>query len=122
MLRGKSFNIPGKWIRLGAVAFCIFILGGGVYSILLNPQSMVRYGMSWISIHYRSDEQTLNESVIALITNLLMFLGFYIAHKGTEVAYDRSKANRFMTIGIGLILAGLAGNYYIIGVKNSLGG
>jgi len=122
MLSGKSFNIPGKWIRVGAIAFCLFILGGGVYSILVNPQSMVRYGMSWTSIHYRSDEQTMNESVIVIITNTMMFLGFYLAHKGTEVAYDRPKANRFMTMGIGLILAGLAGNYYIIGVKNALSG
>ena len=122
MLDKVSFNIPGRWIRIAAVAFCLFILGGGVYSVLLNPPSMVQYGMSMISIHYRSDEQTLNESIMALITNALMFLGFYLAQKGTEVAYDRSKANRYMIIGIGLTLMGLSGNYYIISVKNALGG
>jgi len=47
-------------------------------------------------------------------------MGLWISYRSTQVAYDRSKANRYLLLGIGLTLAGISGSYLILGMKRTI--
>ena len=115
-----SFRIPTNAVAWGAVVFGLFILSGGVYNILENPPIYIPYGDRYLTLHPYLSEQTVYESIFVFICNAAAFLGLWMSHRSAQVAYDRSKANRWLMLGIGLTLAGLSGNYLIIEMKRAI--
>ncbi len=120
--KGKKskITIPKKYISFAIVAFCIFILGGGIYNILDNPPSIIPLQNGYTSLHPYMNEQTSTEGYVVMLINAAMFIGFYMAHRSTQVAYNRTSANRWLMAGIALIILGFSGNYLIIQLKQSL--
>jgi hypothetical protein len=102
------------------VIFCLFILGGGIYNILESPQTMVQVRNGFSSIHYLMSDQTVTEGYVIMLANTATFAGFYMTYRSTQVTYNRTSANRWLMIGIALIVLGVGGNYLIIQVKRSL--
>ncbi|MFH1179718.1 MAG: hypothetical protein V1710_05110 [Candidatus Bathyarchaeota archaeon] len=116
----SKITIPKKYISFTIVAFCIFILGGGIVNILDNPPSIIPLQNGYTSLHPYMNEQTSTEGYVVMLINAAMFIGFYMAHRSTQVAYNRTSANRWLMAGIALIILGFGGNYLIIQLKQSL--
>jgi hypothetical protein len=119
--RTSKFQIPNRYISLGVVIFCLFVLGGGIYNILESPQTIVQVrGGGFSSIHYLMSDQTVTEGYVIMLANTATFAGFYMTYRSTQVTYNRTSANRWLIVGIALIVLGVGGNYLFIQVKRSL--
>ena len=118
--RKSRIEIPKRYLQAGVVVFCIFILGGGFYNILENPPSVIPLQNGYSSLHPYYTSQTATEGYVVMITNLFIFIGFWMIYKSTQVAYDRTGANRWLMAGIVAVFAGLASNYALIQIKQSL--
>jgi len=115
-----EFRVPPSLLAWGVVLFCLFVLSGGIYNILENPPSFLPYGNKILTLDPRSSEQTIYESLFIFLSNAAAFMGLVISYRSTQVAYDRSKANRYLVLGIALTLAGIIGNYIILELKRTI--
>lgn len=103
------------------VLFSIFIIAGGFYNILTDPYWLIPLqNGQFVTVHPYLSEQTVYESLFAIITNSAMLVGMFISYRSTQVAYDRGKANMYLIIGIALFVAGISGNYLILNLKRSI--
>ena len=118
--RNSRIEIPKRYQQAGVVVFCIFILGGGFYNILENPPSIIPLQNGYSSLHPYYTSQTATEGYVVMITNLFIFMGFWMIYKSSQVVYDRTGANRWLMAGIVAVFAGLASNYALIQIKQSL--
>jgi len=116
----KDFRIPSNLIVWSVVIFSLFILSGGIYNILESPPPFIPYGNKYLTLHPYLSDQTVYESIFVFLSNAAVFLGLYISYRSTQVAYDKSKANRYLLLGIGLTLAGISGSYLIIEMKKAI--
>ena len=101
----SKVQIPKRYVQIGVVVFCVFIIGGGFYNLLENPPM---------------SDQTVTEGYVIMLTNLFMVIGFWMTYTSSQVAYDRTKANRYLMFGIILIIVGFAGNYAILNIKSNI--
>jgi hypothetical protein len=88
------------------VAASLFLLGGGIYDVLIQPiVAIVASGGRIISFYpYGITEQLLLESVIIMVFYAMGFAGFLIAYRSTKYAYNPRQAYRFLLVGAVLIL------------------
>jgi hypothetical protein len=89
-----------------AVATSIFLLGGGIYDVLIKPiVAIVASGGRIISFYpYGITEQLLLESVIIMVFYAMGFAGFLIAYRSTKYASNPRQAYRFLLVGVVLLL------------------
>lgn len=118
--RSSRIEIPKRYLQAGMVLYCIFILGGGFYNILENPPSIIPLQNGYSSLHPYYTSQTATEGYVVMITNLFIFMGFWMIYRSTQVSYDRTGANRWLMTGIVAVFAGLVSNYALIQIKQSL--
>jgi hypothetical protein len=116
----RRIQVPKKYISLAVVLFSLFILGGGIYNILEEPASMLGLPSGPSSLHPYLNEQTSTEGWIIMLINGFIILGFYMTYRSTQIAYNRTSANRWLMGGIALIILGFGGNYLILQLKQSL--
>ena len=93
-------------VAVSVVAVSLFLLGGGVYDILIQPiVAIVASGGRIISFYpYGITEQLLLESVIIMVFYAMGFAGFIIAYRSTKYAYSPRQAYRFLLVGCVLLL------------------
>ncbi len=116
----KGFKIPQNALAWGIVIFSLFVLSGGLYNILENPPIYIPYGSRYLTLHPYLSEQTVYESIFVFLSNAAVFVGLWLSYRSAQVAYDKSKANRWLVLGIGLTLAGISGSYLIIEMKKAI--
>ena len=110
-------RVPLALITASIVFFTVFIVGGGIYDLLDNPLVIVAGPQGWISIHPLLSEQTLNESILSMLFNLLIFIGLFASYRSTQVTYDSKRATTMLVMGIAFILLGLSGSHYLLRIK-----
>ena len=88
------------------VGASLFLLGGGIYDVLIQPiVAIVASGGRIISFYpYGITEQLLLESVIIMVFYAMGFAGFLIAYRSTKYAYSPRQAYRFLLVGCVLLL------------------
>ncbi len=88
------------------VGASLFLLGGGIYDVLIKPiVAIVASGGRIISFYpYGITEQLLLESVIIMVFYAMGFAGFLIAYRSTKYASNPRQAYRFLLVGIVLLL------------------
>ncbi len=116
----SKVRIPKRYLQMGTVVFCIFIIGGGFYNLLENPPTMIPLQNGYSSLHPYMSDQTVTEGYVIMLTNIFMIVGFWMTYKSSQVAYDKTKANRYLMFGIIFIITGLLGNYAILNIKRNL--
>ena len=117
--KGKMPQVSMSTVAWAAVAFMIFLTGGGVYIIATEniPAVFTLADGRWSMVYPGASEQTLNEGLVAMVLNLFMFGGIFLAYRSTKVVNDRRKANNMLMLGAGLLLMGLAGEFYLYNLK-----
>jgi len=117
----KNLRVPGRFVTWGSIFLCIFILGGGFYNMLSEQVfTVIPYQGGYLTLHPYMSDQTIYESFFVMLSNASIFLGLWLSYKSTQVSYDRTKANRFILLGIGFTVAGLAGNHLILEMKKAI--
>ncbi|MFB0545165.1 MAG: hypothetical protein ACETVN_05595 [Asgard group archaeon] len=94
-------------VGASAVALSLFLLGGGIYDILIKP--IVAYfasGGRMIVFYPSLTDQFLLESIIIIVFYAIGFAGFLIAHRSTKYAYNPRQAYRFLLVGCVLLIIG----------------
>ena len=93
-------------VAISIVAASLFLLGGGIYDILIQPiVAIVASGGRIISFYpYGITEQLLLESVIIMVFYAMGFAGFIIAYRSTKYAYSPRQAYRFLLVGCVLLI------------------
>jgi len=94
-------------IAASAVAVSFFLLGGGIYDILIKP--IVAYfapGGRMIVFYPSLTDQFLLESIIIMVFYAIGFTGFLIAYRSTKYAYSPRQAYRFLLVGCVLLIIG----------------
>ena len=93
-------------IAVVAVAFSLFLFGGGIYDILIQPLiAIVGSTGRIISFYpYGITDQLLLESLIIMIICALGVVGFLIAYRSTKYVYNPGQAYRFLLVGCALLL------------------
>ncbi|MDX1813899.1 MAG: hypothetical protein R3319_03835 [Candidatus Bathyarchaeia archaeon] len=93
-------------VGIATVAVSIFLLGGGVYDILVQPDQAWFYGGRLIAFHPYLNEQFLVGSLLVMIYATFGFTGFLLAYRSTKYAYNPRQAYIFLLIGCALLIAG----------------
>lgn len=93
-------------IAAAIVALAIFLLGGGIYDVLIKPiVAIVASGGRIISFYpFGLSEQFLLESIIIMIFYALGVAGFLIAYRSTKYTYSPRQAYRFLLVGCALLV------------------
>lgn len=93
-------------IAAAVVAASLFLLGGGIYDVLIKPiVAIVASGGRVITFYpFGLTEQFLLESMIIMVFYALGVVGFLIAYRSTKYAYNPRLAYRFLLVGCALLL------------------
>jgi hypothetical protein len=95
-------------VSISAVALAFFLLGGGVYDIVVNDIAVAYFasGGSMIVFYPSLTEQFLLESMLVMIFGAIGFAGFLLAYQSTKYAYNPRQAYRLLLVGCVLLLIG----------------
>ncbi|MEM3608868.1 MAG: hypothetical protein QXV87_00780 [Candidatus Bathyarchaeia archaeon] len=86
------------------VAFAVFLLGGGLYNIIMKPLPAVYYGGRFIFLYPQLSEQFVTDSIIATILYSLGVIGLISIYQSTKYAYKPRQAYMMFLVGITLLL------------------
>ena len=91
-----------------AVALAFFLLGGGIYDIMIKDVAVAYFASGGrMIVYYPSlSEQFLLESMLIMIFGAIGFAGFLIAYRSTKYAYSPRQAYRFLLVGCILLIIG----------------
>lgn len=98
-------------VGVAAVALALFLLGGGLYSIM-NPDEYIPpagiFTGDRIVVFYPSlnVQFIFIESLLVMIFGAIGFAGFLIAYRSTKYAYNPRQAYRLLLVGCILLLIG----------------
>lgn len=93
-------------ISMAAIAVAVFLLGGGLYNIIMKPYPAVYYGGRFIFLYPQLSEQFVTDSLVAMILYSLGIVGLIAMYQSTKYAYRPRQA--YMTFLVGFILLMLA--------------
>ena len=116
--RSRQLETISRYAGVTMIIFIVFILGGGVYDIIESPPASLQTSSgAMTSISPYAGEQTINESIVAMLLYGCCFVGLFLVGRSTQVLYDKSKANFNLMIGLGLAIVGFAGAYIVLLLK-----
>ena len=94
------------FIAFIAISLSIFLLGGGVYNILEKPLALLPglQGRYIFYVPYRLHEQTLNQSLTAMILYTLGVIGFLLMYRSTKYAYKPRQASSLLLVGTVIVV------------------
>ncbi len=93
-------------VGMATVAASIFLLGGGLYDLLVQPEQGWYYGGRMIVFYPALNEQFLVGSLLIMIFGAMGFAGFLIAYRSTKYASNPRQAYRFLLVGCALLVIG----------------
>jgi hypothetical protein len=91
-------------LSIMAVAFAVFLLGGGLYDIIMKPLPAVYYGGRFIFLYPQLSEQFVTDSIIATILYSLGVIGLISIYQSTKYAYKPRQAYMMFLVGVTLLL------------------
>ena len=102
--RVTNFKPSLLLVGVTTVAISIFLLGGGIYDLLSQPQSALYYRNRILVFYPSLSEQFLVGSLLIMIFGAIGFAGFIIAYRSTKYAYNPRQAYRFLLVGVVLLI------------------
>jgi len=110
-------RIPKRLLQFLLVLGCLYVMSGGFYNLIIKPTQYVHWRGNWYTIHPDMGYQTTLESTYAFFCNVTTFLGLWTVHFSTTGKRSRLTSDRLMLIGIGLMVVGVSGSYYLVEMK-----
>lgn len=91
-------------VAIIVVALSVFLLGGGIYDLLVHPLSVIPYGSGVLFFYPGLQQQVVVESVGVMITYAMGFAGILLMYQSTKYAYKPRQAFMMLLVGVVLIV------------------
>lgn len=91
-------------IPVAAIAFAVFLFGGGLYDLIVQPLPAVYYGGRFLFLYPQLSEQFIGDSIVAMTVYSLGIFGLWSVYQSTKYVYKPRQAYMMMTIGVVLLL------------------
>jgi len=96
---------PSNFVLAGiAIAFVVFLFGGGLYSLIVKPYTAVYYGGRFLFVYPQLSEQFISDSIIAMILFSMGIIGLAIMYQSTKYAYKPRQAYMMFLVGAALLI------------------
>ena len=86
-----------------AIAIAIFLFGGGLYNVIMQPLPAVYYGGRFIFLYPQLSEQFITDSIVATILYSLGIVGLIAIYQSTKYAYKPRQAYMMLLMGVALL-------------------
>jgi len=105
LYRTISTTRPSNLILpLAAMGVALFLLGGGVYDIVMKPLPAVYYQGRFLFIYPQLTEQFISDSIVVIGAYGLGVAGLLVVYQSTKSVYKPRQAYMMLMIGISLLL------------------
>jgi len=91
-------------IPIAAIGFAVFLFGGGLYDIIMQPLPAVYYGGRFLFLYPQLSEQFIGDSIVAMTVYALGIKGLLAVYQSTKYVYKPRQAYMMMIIGVVLLL------------------
>jgi hypothetical protein len=91
-------------IAILVVAVSVFLLGGGIYDLLVQPLSVIPYGGGVIFFYPGLNYQVVYESIGVMIVYAIGAGGMLLLYQSTKYAYKPRQAFMILLVGVVLVL------------------
>jgi hypothetical protein len=99
------------------VAFAVFLLGGGLYTLIMKPFPAVYYGGRFIFLYPGLSEQFGTENIVVPVLYAFGVIGLISIYQSTKYAYKPRQAYMMFLAGISLLLIAYIALEYLIKSK-----
>jgi hypothetical protein len=87
-----------------SIAVALFLLGGGLYDIIVKPLPAVYYQGRFLFIYPQLTEQFISDSIVVMTIYSLGVAGLLMVYQSTKSVYKPRNAYMMLMIGITLLL------------------
>lgn len=91
-------------VSILAIAFVVFLFGGGLYDLAVKPQAAVYYQGRFIFLYPQLSEQFIADSMVATILYSFGIIGLLVIYESTKHAYQPRQAYMMFIGGIILLM------------------
>jgi hypothetical protein len=91
-------------VSILAIAFAVFLFGGGLYDLAMKPQPAVYYQGRFIFLYPQLSEQFIADSMVATILYSFGIIGLLVIYQSTKHAYKPRQAYMMFIVGIILLM------------------
>jgi hypothetical protein len=86
-----------------AIGFSVFLFGGGLYDIIVQPLPAVYYGGRFLFLYPQLSEQFIGDSIVSMTVYTLGIIGLLSVYQSTKYVYKPRQAYMMMVIGVVLL-------------------
>jgi hypothetical protein len=86
------------------VAYAIFILGGGLFTLINRPAPSLYINNKFYFLYPNISSQFISDTAISVILYGLGFVGLYTIYQSSKSAYKPRQAYMMLVIGVTLLL------------------
>src|SRR5512136_2050193 len=90
-------------IPIAAIGFAVFLFGGGLYDIIMQPLPAVYYGGRFLFLYPQLTEQFISDSIVAMTIYALGIIGMIAVYQSTKYVYKPRQAYMMLIIGFALV-------------------
>jgi hypothetical protein len=91
-------------IPFAALAFAIFLFGGGLYDLIMKPLPAVYYSGRFLFVYPQLSEQFIGDSIVAIAVYSFGVAGVLVIYQSTKYIYKPRQAYMMLIVGIALLL------------------
>jgi len=111
---GRSYNLI---VALVLILISIFILGGGVYDILMQPLILLPTSTTTRFFYFGLRDQSLTESLVFMVLLTIGISGLYLSFRSSKLIYRPREASIMLFISVALIITAFLCCEYILILK-----
>lgn len=111
---GRSYNLI---VALVLILISIFILGGGVYDILMQPLILLPTSTTTRFFYFGLRDQSLTESLVFMVLLTIGISGLYLSFRSSKLIYRPREASITLFISVALIIIAFLCCEYILILK-----
>jgi hypothetical protein len=101
------------------LGFSIFLFGGGLYDIIIQPLPSLYYGNRFYFLYPELSSQFLFDTVLSCILYVAGFIGMLAIYQSSKQAYNPRQAYMTLIIGVTLVVIAYIFLEYFVHLKVS---
>jgi len=101
--RISTLRLSTLIIAVIAVSAAIFLFGGGLYDVIVQPLPSFYSGGSFLFLYPSLGDQFISDSIIAITLYAIGAIGLMVVYQSTKYAYKPRQAYMMFLIGIVLL-------------------
>lgn len=90
-------------ISIICIAIAIFLLGGGLYSVIVKPLPAIYYGGRFYFLYPELGAQFISDSIVATVLYSFGIVGLIVMYQSTKYAYKPRQAYMMFLVGVFLL-------------------